>query len=1092
MADHSTFKIGIDVGLNSVGVAAVAVDGDGFPVKLLSVMSHMHDSGVDPLQGKTAKTRLAESGVARRTRRLVRRRRKRLQALDVFIRQQGWPIVDLERQDDPWLPWKTRMLLATQPIESRDELNAALSIAVRHMARHRGWRNPWTSVKSLLAVRAPSEFMEGFRSRVAASLGTSAPPDATPAELVMLAKTGPVLKLRGEAGLLGGKLHQSDNLLELRAIAATQGLSDELFRELADRIFVAQSPKGAAAQRVGHDPLMMPDRVPRANKATLAFQRFRIAVTIGNLRVAEDGGATRALSVDERAKVMEHLDQTSEQPSWADVAELLELPRKALVGTATAAAEGEPVATRPPTNVTDHVLRETKVKEIRDWWADADDPSREALVRALSNAGDLGEGSPADLAAAELVESLDETALGKLDTLHLPSGRAAYSVETLQRLTARILETEDDLHQARRALFDVDDDWKPPVEAIGEPVGNPAVDRVLKIIARWLEAVERKWGAPDSVAVEHSREAFGSEASARTAIRDNEARFQRRRAAMADLRRRLGVEGEVHGSDVRRFQALQRQNGQCLYCGDPIDFMTAEMDHIVPRAGVGSTNRTENLAAVCVACNRSKSNQPFAVWAATGKRPGVSQADAIVRVEHFLVEDGLRGRARVKFLEEVKKRLKATDEDDPIDSRDMESVAWMANQLHQRIHAHFADQKNIEVRVYRGDITADARLASGLEGRIEMIGGRGKKRLDRRHHAVDAAVIALLCQSAAMTLVERRNMRGSQRETSQVETWKKFRGSDPGNQVIFERWLAQMEQLTGLLNEALREDRIPVVENLRLRLGSSAAHDDTIRPLDKRRLGEAIPAAVINRASTPALWCALTRLEGYSPVDGLPADPERRIRVRGRHLNANDSVGFFGSDSAALEVRGGYAEIGNTIHHARVYRIDTGKKVFFGMVRVFHVDLAPHRAEDLFSVALPPQSISMRTAEPRTRAAIDAGQATYVGWLVEGDELLLDMSRQTKGFVGEFLTAFPGTVRWRVAGFSDPNKMRLRPRQMASEGLDQDAPEYLKKILDRPGWRPSVNVLMGECRPTVIRRDALGRPRLRSEAHLPTSWSLKR
>jgi CRISPR-associated endonuclease Csn1 len=130
----------------------------------------------------------------------------------------------------------------------------------------------------------------------------------------------------------------------------------------------------------------------------------------------------------------------------------------------------------------------------------------------------------------------------------------------------------------------------------------------------------------------------------------------------------------------------------------------------------------------------------------------------------------------------------------------------------------------------------------------------------------------------------------------------------------------------------------------------------------------------------------------------------------------------------------------------------------------------------------------MRTAEPRTCAAILAGQAEYIGWLVEGDELLLDMSSQAKGQVGEFLEAFPGTARWRLAGFS-PAQLRLRPRQLAAEGLAEDASEAVRKVVDRPAWRPSVDVVMGKCRATVIRRDALGVPRIASEAHLPVTWS---
>jgi hypothetical protein len=33
-------------------------------------------------------------------------------------------------------------------------------------------------------------------------------------------------------------------------------------------------------------------------------------------------------------------------------------------------------------------------------------------------------------------------------------------------------------------------------------------------------------------------------------------------------------------------------------------------------------------------------------------------------------------------------------------------------------------------------------------------------------------------------------------------------------------------------------------------------------------------------------------------------------------------------------------------------------------------------------------------------------------------------------------------------------------------------------------------VVFGRCAPTILRRDSLGRVRLESNAHLPTSWSV--
>nr|WP_246165872.1 hypothetical protein [Bifidobacterium canis] len=77
-----------------------------------------------------------------------------------------------------------------------------------------------------------------------------------------------------------------------------------------------------------------------------------------------------------------------------------------------------------------------------------------------------------------------------MDTIDLPAGRAAYSTDTLNKLTERMLTTDDDLHAARKVLFNVDDNWRPPQPAIGAPLGNASVDRVLKIVDRFLMAAQ--------------------------------------------------------------------------------------------------------------------------------------------------------------------------------------------------------------------------------------------------------------------------------------------------------------------------------------------------------------------------------------------------------------------------------------------------------------------------------------------------------------------------------------------------------------------------------------------------------------------------
>jgi CRISPR-associated endonuclease Csn1 len=1134
------YRIGIDVGLNSVGLAAIEVDDSGTPVEILSLQTIIHDGGVDPSANKTASTRKAVSGVARRMRRLVRRRRQRLLKLDETLRSLGWPIIDLETLADPYYPWRVRRDLLTVRIDDQQELREKLSVAVRHMARHRGWRNPYVSVGSLRTATGPSrEFRTLIDLLNKRDLGIGDDTMAV-AEIVCAALESDLgLRIRGTRKrkdgktvlpLLEGKIHQSDNVRELRRIWERQSLPKEQFDTIVEAMFTQRSPKGSAAGRVGKDPLPGMGDEPRADKASLAFQRFRIVDKVANLRIRDGltkGG--RSLAPDERRAAIAFL-WTSDDVSWDDVAILLGLSRRDLLGTAKETELGERGGGRPPVNVTDLRIRESKIKELVKYWDSVDEVGKEALLVVISNGSGSGDrddrAREAEARATEFVEQLPEEVLGKLDNIKLPEGRAAYSAKSMRLITRRMEESEDDLHAARKYCFpSISDSWKPPADPIGQPVGNPAVDRVTKIIARYLAAAERMWGPPLAVNIEHTRDGLTSEAMARKVARERnknaeentKARLEipleflasSREASDDDLEEKGGLARYgARQTDVYRWRAVQRQNSRCLYCGATLHWGTFEMDHIVSRAGQGSTNTQTNLAAVCRACNHSKGKLPFAVWVRSdgAKARDVTMEDAIARAEDFFDTNAKRDSMRRKpytregrIIKGVRDRLQRTEADDEIDARSIESVGWMANELHHRIEAHYRDELKTDtsVGVFRGWITSEARKAAGIERRLSLIGDQnlkpGKNRLDRRHHAVDAATIALLRPGVAQALVVRDNLR----RTAQIVgprgkiDWKHYRGTNPG---LFAEWQTQMERLADLVQLGVESDQVPVFEFLRLRLGSSAGHEDTIRPLKKLRVGDAWSTEQIDRSATPAQWVAFTRQPAFAPGKGLPADPERRLRVQGTWYDASDELSYFPTGAGCISVRGGYAELGASFHHARIYRcqqmLGSGKiKSFYAMMRVYQVDLLRHAHEDLFAVEIPPQAISRRAAEQRLRDALDHGDAEYIGWIVLGDELLLDMTSQHgRGQVGDVLAAYPGTTRWVCDGLFTESKLRLRPRGLSGEGVSDDAPDGVQKAIAGGGWQPSVDVVFGACKAQVIRRDILGRPRLKSERGLPTCW----
>ncbi|NEG55133.1 restriction endonuclease [Bifidobacterium sp. SMA15] len=1130
------YRIGIDVGLNSVGLAAIEVDDDDMPMRMLNAQSVIHDGGVDPTKNKEAITRKNVSGVSRRARRMMRRRRKRLDRLDAALERAGYPIIEPESLTTPFEEWHVRARLAESFIEDEATRREDLSIALRHIARHRGWRNPYHRVESLLADNPHSAQYGELKTRAEERLGRGIEDDPTPAQLVVAVLSNgyaesPRLRTstkRGE-GLLPQRLMQEDNANELKRIFDVQHVPRTEWEPLFRNVFRATSPKGSAQGRVGRDPF--DPSQPRALKASLVFQRYRIANVLTNLRIREAGAVSeRPLTVEEKQRAYALLSSASrEDITWADVATHLGLARHRLRGVGTMTADGEErISAMPPCMTSVQRIREADrkiAKPLMKWWDDASEAAREAMIRLLSNTVDF-DAVREDLAYAEairFIDALDDDGLTKLDSIDLPAGRAAYGEETLRRLTERMLTTDDDLHTARKTLFHVSDYWRPPADPIGAPLGNPSADRVVRIVSQWMTGCRNRWGNPVSVQIEHVRSAFDSVATARQYERRTGSRSVYRSALASKLRESEHLE-RVRASDIRRIEAIQRQNGQCLYCGRPIAFGTCEMDHIVPRKGVGSTNTRTNLAAVCADCNRLKSKTPFPVWAASepARQRGVSLSDALQRVDNMLYDRKAdTPQTWRRFKQEMKTRLKQTEGDEPIDNRSIESVAWMADELHRRIDWYFNSQRylaerdedrpsrEVAVDVFQGRVTALARRASGMEGRIHFFQARYKTRLDRRHHAVDASVIALMRPSVAKTLVERDSLRESQMIAGGLaegeRSWKEYPYESCTGYDSYQRWRVGMELLLELLNDALDHDRVVVRQPMRLQLGNSIAHDATVKALSRVRLGDAMDADLIRRASTPALWCALTRLPDYDAKTGLPADDTRRIVVHGTEFMADDEVGFFDGQSAQIAVRGGSSDIGSAIHHARVYRCwkqnaKGVRKYWYGMIRVFQADLLRSRGGDLFTAPLPPRSVSMRWGEPRTVQAVQDGNAEYLGWLVVGDEIHVDFAQgKLKGQIGEFAewcgdsdSADTARCVWVLAGFYSNSKLTIRPRLLAAEGLkkfqgQQEVPDSVRKIVDAKGWIPSVDVVSSYS-PVVIRRNSMGEPRWHSQSGLPCSW----
>lgn len=1136
------YRVGIDVGLRSIGFCAIEVDDEDHPIQILNSVVHVHDAGTGG-PGETDSLR-KKSGIAARTRRRGRTEKKRLKKLDVLLEEFGWELASNDILDSH-TPWHIRKRLANEFIADDIERQQCLAIAVAHIARHRGWRNPYSKVETLMLEHEPSDRMQGLKDRVEERTGLEFSDAATQGELVAaLLEHDRNVTVRGfvrkggkatkELGVLRGKYMQHDLVAELRKICVKQKVSDEVFGQLVSTIFFSKEPqadKKSQRELVGVDELQLavdPQSVElRAERAHPVFQKFKIVATLANMRIREDEVGERALRPDELNAVTTYLLEQSGDgiPAWEEVAGELGVPRHRLRGASRAALETGGGLRYPPFDETCARVVESGIDWLVDWWMQADDESRGHMIDEISNGCGSETSDIEDKEVIELVSSATAEDMAKLELLakKLPPGRAAYSLKTLREVTSSILETGDDLSRVIERLYGVGPSWAPTPAPIEAPVGNPSVDRVVKQVSRWLKFAEKRWGIPQAVNIEHTREGLKS-ASLLEEEKENRKKYEERREErLKKMYAQLGINGPFRRTEQTRYEMLYLQDCACLYCGSKIGFETFEMDHIIPRVDASSDSRKENLAAVCHSCNSAKGGMPFGQWVKLGDCPsGVSLKEAIKRVNRWDKDRaGLTNKAMKKRKAEVISRLKTETPYEEFDGRSMESVAWMAIELKKRIEGYFNSDRPevcaaVQVNAYSGRLTACARRAAHVDKRVCLIRLKGddshrKNRFDRRNHAMDALVIALMTPAIARTIAVREDRREAQQLTRAFESWKNFLGSEARMQERWESWIGDVEYACDRLNELIDADKISVTENLRLR-NSGKLHADQPESLKKARkgskrsrpqryvLGDALPADVINRVTDPGLWTALVRAPDFDDQVGLPADPTRVLKLRGKRISADFPIDYFPTDSPALAVQGGY--VGLEFHHARLYRIVGPKeKTTYALLRVCAIDLCGIDHSNLFAVELKESSISMRTADPKLKEAMEEGNATQIGWLVLGDEIQIDPSKFPKQSIGKFLKECGPILSWRVSAFDTPSKITLKPRLLSNEPLLKDrhggrktdlvVSDCVEKIMKKTGWVVEINALLKSGSVRVIRRNALGEVRTSPKSGLPISLNLR-
>lgn len=284
----------------------------------------------------------------------------------------------------------------------------------------------------------------------------------------------------------------------------------------------------------------------------------------------------------------------------------------------------------------------------------------------------------------------------------------------------------------------------PPDKRYGR-IANPTVHIGLNQLRRVINTLMDKYGRPDEIVLELSRELKKSKKQ-----KDEASKFRNQRRSANDARRKeLERIGFYQQRDRRRTgEALRRMRlweelGKgpndrfCPYSGKPIHSLRLlmsdeiEIEHILPR----SRTLDDSLANKTVAYrewNRLKRN--LTPSEAADQYPDkFNQEEMIERVK------AMPPNKRWRFRRDAKERF---DNDKNFYDRQLRETQYfgvVARHYLSKINPGDPQQKHMQVWVTTGRLTSELRYKWGLN-----LGTNFKNRDDHRHHALDACVIGVI------------------------------------------------------------------------------------------------------------------------------------------------------------------------------------------------------------------------------------------------------------------------------------------------------------------------------------------------------------
>jgi CRISPR-associated endonuclease Csn1 len=333
--------------------------------------------------------------------------------------------------------------------------------------------------------------------------------------------------------------------------------------------------------------------------------------------------------------------------------------------------------------------------------------------------------------------------IGRLLTVRLPDDYGGFSLAAIRQLLPK-LEEGLTTGEARKAVFpesfaatEPQDRLPPVLEALPE-LRNPAVTRTLTELRKAVNELVRRYGKPGVIQVELARDLKRNKKDRQALTEQNRDNEKKRDRARAELLQ-FGLTMPSR-RDIEKYLLWEECGRMCPYSGRPISLHALyqepqfDIEHIIPHSR-SLDDSFQNKTLCLREYNHRKHNRT--PWEAFGGNPEEWEP-MIARVKKFGNKNKLK---RFEMREtETAELLEQFSSNQLNDTRYMSKLAGKYLGL---LYGGVSDATGTQ-RVFAcaGGVTAVLRRMWGLD-RILNPDAPGKSREDHRHHAVDAATVAV-------------------------------------------------------------------------------------------------------------------------------------------------------------------------------------------------------------------------------------------------------------------------------------------------------------------------------------------------------------